>query len=113
MASFNRVLIEDTREQVRKNRQQIRTSRAEILKNRDQIGDTRLVGEELSSKLQILAEGHAALDEKIDRRFDEAEAERRRDRDHLEALIQGTYVDLRRRGDGLEKRIERSEAAAG
>ncbi len=120
----NRTLIEDTRNQVRENRtliqgnrtliedtrNQVRENRTEIRENRDRIRGTHVVAEDLRSKLQILAEGHIAQDEKIDRRFDQAETGRREDRDHLEAMIKGVFVNLDRRDDGLEERIERLEA---
>ncbi len=65
----------------------------------------------LHSKLQLLAEGHGAQDEKLDRRFDEAEARRRTDRNHLEEMMKGLFVSLSRRDDELEERFERLEAA--
>ncbi len=109
----NRTLIEDTQSQVRENRAEIRENRAEISENRDRIRGVHVLGEDQRTRLQILAEGYTAQDEKIDRRFAEAESERRRDRDHLEALIKGTFVHLSRRDDDLEERVGRLEAATG
>ncbi len=65
---------------------------------------THMLIEDLQSKAQLLAEGHAAQDEKIDRRFDEAETGRKENRGHLEAMLKGTFLHLSRRDDELEER---------
>ncbi len=114
----NRTLILETREQivkvreeVGKNRDEIGKNRDEIGKNREQIRQTRVLIEGQHSTLQLLAEGHAAQDEKIDRRFDQADDRRRTDRNHLEGMMKGLFLSLSRRDDELEERFERMEAA--
>ncbi len=67
---------------------------------------THVLIEDLQSDVQLLAEGHGAQDEKIDRRFDEAETGRKEDRGHLEAMMKATFLQLSRRDDELEERTE-------
>ncbi len=74
-------------------------------KSREQNRHTHVLVEDLHSKIQILAEGHAAKDEKIDRRFDQAEVGRREGRDHLEGMMKAIFVILSRRDDQLEERL--------
>jgi len=56
--------------------------------------------------VELLAEGHEAQDEKIDRRFDQVEDGRKEDRGHLETLIKASFLHLSRRDDELEERAE-------
>ncbi len=79
----------------------------QIRENRKQIHYTQLLGEDLRSKVQLLAEGHATLAQKIDRNHQEARAWRLEDRAYFEAM----FVRLSRRDDQLEERIERLEMA--
>ncbi len=72
---------------------------------REQNRHTHILMEEFRSQIQALAEGHAAQDEKIERRFDRAEDARRRDRRHLEGMMNGLFVSLSRRDDEIEKRV--------
>ena len=62
--------------------------------------------EQQASKHQLLVEGYDALNEKIDRRFDQAESGRKEDRAHLEGMMKGLFISLSRRDDELEERIE-------
>ncbi len=67
---------------------------------------THVLLEKVRSQVQLLAEGHAAQDEKLDRRFDQVQDARRTDRDHLEAMMKGLFISLSRRDDELEERLE-------
>ena len=76
-----------------------------------QIRRVHVAVEDLHCKVQIVAEGYAALDEKIDRYHQASRVGRREDRTHIEAVMKAMYVNLSRRDDDLEERIERLETA--
>ncbi len=99
--------FEETRDEIRENRQQIRENREQIRENREQIRGTQVVVEDLRSKIETVAEGHVTLRETMDRRFDEAEADRARS----ESMIKAAIVNLGEREDELEERFERLKTA--
>ena len=78
---------------------------------RKEVGETHILCEDLQSKVQLLAEGHAVLIHKIDRHHEEARAGRREDRLYQEALMKAMVFRLSQRDDELEERIERLETA--
>ena len=76
-----------------------------------------VVAERLESRIQLLAEGLANLDEKVERRFTALEARMTDQFEETRAMIRLSYTELDRRirtlesgHASLESRIERLEA---
>ncbi len=80
--------------------------KAEFGALQEQNRHTRMLIEDQQSDMRLLVEGHTALDEKIDRRFDEADIRREEDRGHLEAMMGAMFRQLKRRDDELEEQTE-------
>ncbi len=76
-----------------------------------------VVAERMESRVQLLAEGLAQLDEKVERRFTALESQIKSESEETRAMIRLSYTELDRRirtlesgHADLETRVERLEA---
>ena len=107
----NRTAIEANRTAIEANRTAIKENRTAIKENRSANRETRVLVEEVRSKIETVAEGFVLHGERMERDSEAANTARKQDRAHFEGLMKALFVDLTRRDDALEERIERLETA--
>jgi len=72
----------------------------------DIIHQFHVISEDVISKVQLVAEGVATLNEKFDRRFDELEKKNESQHKDILAAIKFSYAELDRRITNLESEME-------
>jgi hypothetical protein len=88
---------------------------------RSEVADVKrhfnVVAERLEGRIQLIAEGLASLDERVERRFTDLERRMGEQFEETRAMIRLSYTELDRRlrtlegrQDALESRLERLEA---
>ena len=83
----NRAGIRENRKQILENQAGIRENQKQIRKGAKKIDETQVMVEDLRSKIQLVAEGHSMLSDKLDRVVEETTIKRRRDRDELRSAF--------------------------